>query len=280
MRRFIGLGGPAAFAQCAVNDVGASTGPVTNSAAINCINIQNSTVGGNVTNTGSGTITATGAAAPTQTGITIDNSTITGTVSNAGVITAANLGLATGGFGIVVINNALVKGGIANSGTIVGSYYGIEISSVAQFGGSAGGGIVNAGTVSGVSAITLMNVATFQGGIINSGTVDGIRRAIFVESGSLFTGGISNAERSPRRGAGSRSRHPLAMVEISTFSAALEQSERSRVPPDGISVSYGSTFAGGISNPGTITATNSEGIIVEKSIAHFGTPSAGGGITR
>ncbi len=57
----IGAGAPAAWAQqCAINDVANSngTGPITNSTAINCINIQSSTVNGNVTNTGSGTITA------------------------------------------------------------------------------------------------------------------------------------------------------------------------------------------------------------------------------
>ena len=74
----IGGGAPAAWAQCAINDVGTSVGPVSNAAAINCINIQNSTVTGSVTNTGTGTITTTGAAPPTETGITINNSKVTG----------------------------------------------------------------------------------------------------------------------------------------------------------------------------------------------------------
>ena len=88
----IGGGAPSAFAgTCAINEVGVTVGSVTNAATTpNCINIQNSIVTGNVTNTGTGVITATGATPPTATGITINNSSIGGTISNTGTITAAH----------------------------------------------------------------------------------------------------------------------------------------------------------------------------------------------
>jgi hypothetical protein len=111
----IGAGTPSAFAVCAINDVAnsAGAGPFTNNSAINCINIQNSAVnqaGGNsVTNAAGGTITATGAAPPTASGITINNSSLAGSILNAGTITASTAGP---GNGIIVTNNATVTTGI------------------------------------------------------------------------------------------------------------------------------------------------------------------------
>ena len=92
-------GGPrSALAACTINDVGVNVATVSNSVAIDCVNVQNSTVTGSVTNTGAGTLTPVGITPPTATGITINNSKIGGSVSNAGAITAP---LATG----IVVNN-------------------------------------------------------------------------------------------------------------------------------------------------------------------------------
>src|ERR1700759_997462 len=83
---------PAWAAACAINDVGNSggAGPFNNTTnAINCINIQNSTVNGgtgNVSNTSPGVIATTSTAL--STGIRINNSTLTGAVINTGTITA------------------------------------------------------------------------------------------------------------------------------------------------------------------------------------------------
>ena len=52
----VGTGAPAAFAQCAISP-GTNQPSVSNSAAINCINIDGITVTGDVTNTGTGTLT-------------------------------------------------------------------------------------------------------------------------------------------------------------------------------------------------------------------------------
>src|SRR5580704_7426006 len=114
----IGGGAPAAFAQCAISP-GTNQPSVSNSAAINCININGITVTGNVTNTSTGTLTATGFSQPTRTGITINNASVGGAISNAGHITATSgAGFGFTGNGILVTNNASVSGGISNSGMI------------------------------------------------------------------------------------------------------------------------------------------------------------------
>src|ERR1700761_6435740 len=83
-----------ARAACTINDVAnsAGAGPFNNTAAIDCINIQNSTVNGgtgNVSNTNTGTINSTAfPSAITPAGITINNSTVTGAVINGGSIAA------------------------------------------------------------------------------------------------------------------------------------------------------------------------------------------------
>jgi hypothetical protein len=107
------FGGTAAVAaSCTVNDVGTTVGGISNSSAIDCINIQNSMVNSNVTNTVGGTIDASGTAAGTA-AITINNSTVAGSVSNAGTIIAGS------GGGIVVTNSGLVS--VFDSGAIVGN---------------------------------------------------------------------------------------------------------------------------------------------------------------
>jgi hypothetical protein len=107
----VGAGAPAAFAQCAVSP-GTNQSSVSNSAAINCINIDGVTVTGNVTNVG--TLTATGGNRPTRTGITVvNNASVGGAVINAGNITAL-----PSGTGIFLKNDPIVSGGITNSGTM------------------------------------------------------------------------------------------------------------------------------------------------------------------
>ena len=117
----VGTGAPAAFAQCAISP-GTNQSSVSNSAAINCINITGITVTGDVTNTITGTLTAAGASQPTRTGITINNASVGGAVINAGHITASTLGN-----GIFVTNDAIVSGGISNNGAISAGGNGIFV---------------------------------------------------------------------------------------------------------------------------------------------------------
>jgi hypothetical protein len=179
----IGVGSPAAFAQCAQNIVGQTNVPsVTNSTNfINCINVQNSTVTGNVTNTADGVITATGAVTPTSDGITIQGGSIGGDVVNAGQITAS-----VGGIAIA----SPVSGRIINSGTISGvSQDGIVISA------NVSGGISNSGRISTGSAALagiMIQAGAFAGGISNSGTISAGQFGILVLFPDSFAGGISN----------------------------------------------------------------------------------------
>jgi uncharacterized protein with beta-barrel porin domain len=289
----IGAGAPAAWAQCAINDVGISTGTVSNSAAINCINIQSSTVTGNVVNTSTGTITA--GAPLTNTGITVNNSTIGGTIVNAGKITttsgngiivsgssaAVSGGISnsgtisgTGNNAIVVVGVTNFSGGISNSGTIAwsGNGNGILLDEVSTFSGS----ISNSGMVSASHiGFQLINLSVFAGGITNSGTISATNASgIAVSNVAQFgSGGISNS------GTISAGASGISVSGVSTFAGGISNSGTISAGDSGISVDGVSILTGGISNSGTITSTARAGIAIS-GVAQFGSASAGGGISN
>src|SRR5450432_3172441 len=103
-----------AAAACAISVTGAS-GPVSNSAAINCIAITGATVAGDVVNATPGVI-----ASASANGIAISSSTINGAVVNNGRINVSSS--RTG----IVANNAAVSGGISNNGAISANRIGIS----------------------------------------------------------------------------------------------------------------------------------------------------------
>ncbi|MGA8078179.1 MAG: hypothetical protein WB868_12410, partial [Xanthobacteraceae bacterium] len=263
-------GGGSAFALCAISP-GTNQPSVSNSAKINCININGITVTGNVTNTITGVTTPIGVAPPSQTGITINNSTVGGAVINSGEIRDD-----TGGIkGIFVTNNADVAGGVNNSGTISAGSAGIFVGGTPVTNGASvtistfAGGISNSGTISGnfagvfvggIGSAGSVTISTFTGGISNSGTIsvggDGIMvGGVDISVGSsktmsvavsTFTGGISNSGTISGSGgygilvggdAGVTGRADAADITISIF-------------------------AGGISNSGTISAATGNGILV------------------
>ncbi|HZR90136.1 MAG TPA: autotransporter domain-containing protein [Bradyrhizobium sp.] len=240
----IGGGASPAFAACVTQNGGTSLA-LSNSSAINCIEVFNAAaISGDVTNTGGGVITATGGAAPTRTGITINNASIGGAIVNAGSITASNSGIAA--------VNATISGGISNSGTITAHTHGVYVNAT-----TFGGGIGNAGMISvGFTAITVKNVSGFSGGITNSssGTLSVGWTGINVNNVSTFSGNISNA-------------------------GAISAGTAYGIIANGIS-----TFAGGISNTGTISARLSDIYIenvgtVAGDISNAGTISGGSGVT-
>lgn len=255
----IGASVPTAVAACAINDVGISTGPVSNAASIGCINIQNSTVSGSVTNAAGGTISASGTTAPAATGITINNSTITGTVNNAGVIRAAT------NTGILVTNSATVSGGITNTGTISAGQAGINVASDSA---SFSGGILNSGTISGSIQV---GISTFTGGLTNSGTILSASTGISIGGGLVtsFSGGITNSGTISAGGA-----NGIFLVNISTFSGGVLNSGTISATHTAIDITGGETFAGGVRNTGTLTAGGFSGIFVS------GTTTFLGGITN
>ena len=237
-------GGPrSAFAACTINDVGVNVAAVSNSAAIDCINVQNSTVTGSVTNTGAGTLTPVGITPPTATGITINNSKIGGSVSNAGTITAP---LATG---IVVNNNSSVAGRVTNSGSLSAGIFGINVFNNGTF----GGGISNSGTVSaGGTGIIAAFVGTFAGGITNSGTVTAGIVGLAASGDLSFTGGIANAAAGTITGANAG----ISVTQVSTFLGGIANAGVIKSVHTGIFIDGGNTFGGGIANSGTISASN------------------------
>jgi autotransporter-associated beta strand protein len=261
----IGGGTPAAFAQCAISP-GTNQPSVSNSAAINCININGITVTGNVTNTATGTLTATGGNRPTRTGITIvNNASVVGAVINAGHITTP-----MSGTGIFLKNNPSVSGGITNSGTMsVGN--GIVLTTVAQFGkASAGGGIVNSGTIIAASAGISIGLSshlaqTFYGGISNSGTIAAGGSGFNINTVSMFSGGISNSGILSAASGGA-----INLANISTFSGGIGNSGTISARNTAILANI-TNFTGGIANSGTISSTDSNGILLGGNASTGGT---------
>ena len=215
----VGGGAPAAYAGCSASP--------NNHGNTTCIDIVNSSIAGNVTNTGTGVITATGNAAPTRTGITINNSTIGGAVVNAGQIASG-----VSGNGILVTNDAIVVGGISNNGTIAAAFNGIFVGGTALAGTSTtvatfAGGISNFGTISNVGA----------NGIVVGGKATGSNASVSV---SNFSGGISNIGKIT---AG----HGIVVGGLASGT--------------NVTVSVGN-FTGGVTNSGKITALTGDGILV------------------
>jgi len=281
----IGGGAPQAFAQCTI-EPGTNQNAVSNSVAINCINIQGITVTGNVTNTGSptaGIITPTGSSAPAQTGITINNASIGGAVVNAGQIIATH----TTANGITVTNNATVSGGIANSGTISsangnGIFVGANAPTLDTQ--TFAGGISNSGTISATAfnGIRVDGVSGFSGGITNSTIISAAGFGIFVGTTnaanvgvSTFAGDISNS------GTISGGHEAIFAQNVSTFAGSIANVGTlvgSNGTGVGIAVGPVSMFSGNINNGGVISA-GAVGILVS-SVSQFGSTSEGGGITN
>jgi hypothetical protein len=117
-------------------------------------------------------------------GVILFDGTFNGGITNAGSISGSNAGILSGGvftdginnsgsisgtaFGIRMSNASTFSGGIANTGTGVISASLIAAISLENV---SSGDIVNAGTVSGPTAIQILN--TFNGGIFNSGIIAG-----------------------------------------------------------------------------------------------------------
>ncbi len=272
----IGGGTPVAYASCPTS-ITADRAGCANSSTIVGITISNATISGDIVNTPTGVISATG--------ISLTNSTVTGSIDDEGAFTG-NIVIGAGSAitgttsqftgplhaGILVdATGKTFSGFISNAGSVSGNSGGIGVSqSVVLFGlSSAGGGIVNSGTISTsgnvgpIGGIFDNNTSTFFGGITNSGTItaDGTLAAgiivanvtttnfVTLKTFATFLGGLSNSGK---------------IIASSTKTAI------------GIGVEGGATFGGGINNSGTISASapNAIGVYVN------GVTSFGGGITN
>lgn len=225
------------------------------------------TFNGGITNTG--TIIAT-----SSTGIDTHAVTFRGGIVNSGLIDADDDGihahgdvfngdiensgtiLSNTGTGIDVLADT-VNGAVINSGTIISNDDGIQIDSSADsFNGSIAGGVVNSGLIRSTSSDGIdVLVDSFKGGVTNSGTIDAFSTAIAIgdDNGQTFEGGVTNtgvllAGQGPGSGTG-------IAVSLDDFQGGILNNTTGKITADqdGIFVDA-TTFAGGISNAGTITA--------------------------
>jgi hypothetical protein len=171
--------------------------------------------------------------------------------------------------GIAVGAISTFTAGITNSGTIGTGEIGINVTNVELFGTGAGGNIINSGMISAsqgktfVGGINVAEVSTFAGSISNAGLISvGRDPAIEVLGVSTFSGGIVNVSSGTIR---------------SEFNAIVVGG------PSGAIAVFGNTSGGGVVNNGTITTVSRTGIEVKDvstflgGITNTGTISAGFG---
>jgi filamentous hemagglutinin len=215
-----------------------------------------------------------------------------GGISNAGVLSAAHSG-------ILVSAVTTFAGGIVNNGTIVASLFGVRVDGGGLISGGirvAGngkisaasgivventttfvGGISNAGTISAaLSGIAVKNTATFAGGISDTGAISGSRRGILISGGDVVSGGIRVAT-SGRVVAtfGSNTGVAVEVANATSFAGGISNAGTLQAAQSGLVVSGVTTFAGNIVNSGSVIDQSGLGIAVED-VAVFGNTGAGG----
>jgi autotransporter family porin len=250
---------------------GTVAGAITNSGTIEAPEAGIAIYGGgvltNITNTNTGTITASGTGA----GIALKTaSSITGSISNSGTI--------DGYRGIQITGNSVIGNDILNSGYIDAARSAIEISISSQVRNivnsetgtlsgssiaaiSAGGGatiasITNAGTISSGNGIGIdLSNAVITGGITNSGTGSAIlgdaagnRVALNINNtdigGSIINEGTINGD------AG------IYLGGTTSIGGAIDNQRLIQGAGTGIAFEGSSTVTGGLTNSGRIIATD------------------------
>ncbi|MBZ9738667.1 autotransporter outer membrane beta-barrel domain-containing protein [Mesorhizobium sp. CO1-1-4] len=241
------IGHGEALAACATgpNVVNTDTGPVSNSGAADCINVENSDVSGDVTNTPTGVLTAPGQAISI-----IDNDPVLTTIISGNV---QNQGTATGVEGIFV-GGATVQGAVSNSGTLSGGFYGIRLAN-----GASAGSISNSNSLSGGATGIILDGSTVIGAITNQApaTITSNGTGINLTNGSS-AGSIANAGTIDVGGEG-------ILVVGSTVAGAITNEADATITAgfNGIRLVTGSS-AGSIANAGTLDV-NGEAIVVQSS---------------
>ena len=135
---------------------------------------------------------------------------------------------------MVITAVSTFAGGIDNTGLMAagaGGFDAIKVTGVGTFGvTSAGGGIVNSGTLTGSNGIAIGNVTTFQGGITNTQKITANSDGIIISVALSVSGAIVNS-------AGGTITAGLVGIALNSVT------------------NFGTTSAGGgISNAGTISA--------------------------
>ena len=194
------------------------SGNLTNAGKIlagdTAVDVRTDTFNGSIVNSAGAIISARDA------GIGIFRDAVSGGVTNAGSISARS-GIA--------IEAGTFFGDVSNTGTISGGRGGISVEDTGTFAGAvvnASGGKISAGEGIFLNSVGVFGSGVASGGIVNAGTISAGFTGIGVYSIGTFSGGIDNAS------GGS--------IVVSSGG--------------GIVVQYSSTFAGGITNAGTISS--------------------------
>ena len=239
---------------------------------------------GGITNSSTGTISSVA-----DYGIRISNVAVFGSSSAGGGIT--NAGLISSPFAIDIVVHSVTTfvGDITNSGTISGG--GVVITAVSTFaagivnsgliaaaGGwgikvtgsgtvglnSAGGGIVNSGTIIGTYGILVGNVTALQGGITNTQKITGAIDSILISSTGSVSGAIVNSAGATI--SGENFGIDIAINSVANFSSTSAGGGITNAGTisgaTGIKISGNVVFAAGtaIVNTGNITGTGGTAI--------------------
>jgi hypothetical protein len=157
----------------------------TNNSTLDCLNFNNATVNGGVTNSSTGTIGPPSTPAPAS--VTVNNTSINGSLANSGHINASG---GTPG-GISVTGGSVITNGIINNSTgtisVSGSgpsAFGIQVSQSSFSGGITNSGVINVSNSSG-SAVGIQ-----VGGAVSPPPPPSPPPPASINPGSLTTTGI------------------------------------------------------------------------------------------
>ncbi len=188
--------------------------------------------------------------------IRIQNATVTGSVTNTNPFTIAPTP-ASPNVGIFIIGGS-IGGAIVNAGTITAGSRNVAID---LFNASVVGGVRNSGSISGRSDI-FFSTSVFSGGITNSGSMSATGTAISANA-TTIAGGITNSGTIAAQNIG------IYVAADSTFANGITNSGTIAAQQSGVAVVSGSTFSGGINNSGTIFSAAGSGINVRSSVGVF-----------
>jgi uncharacterized protein with beta-barrel porin domain len=223
-----------------------------------------STSTGNITNTGTISSTGTPSSGEVVAALEVGGiNTFQGNIVNGGGGTGL---LSSDQYGIVISGITSLGGSVTNNTTIT-AQSGIYVDDVATFSGNISNGGQITATHTGIAIVS----STIEGSIVDRGNILATDRGIFIDHASTlnstktavlvqgsnltFTGGISNA------GTIEATARGVLIDSLSSFSGGITNSGMISAGA-GIGVGNTSTFSGGISNGGTITSPAGSGIAI------------------
>ncbi len=265
-----------------VDNASTINGTITNSGQISIGGAPAIAIHGLVT----GGLNNSGTLAGVQTifidGVIGNATTFLGGITNSGTISAI-------GLDAILFSVPTFTGGISNGGTISGVRDGIDYTFDQSPGigvPAVSGGITNSGTISasGRDAIHLVGArtavspllaaGTFTDGITNSGTLSGGNNGIYIAEFARFDGGIVNAAGGSITALGGDGIKLDATFDVTnhlsvtSFTGGITNDGTITAASDGIHVLGGfNTISGTILNTGHITANNGDGINIDNNAA-------------